>query len=229
MNLIDYARIIIRRGWIAILLAVIAAGAAFLFSQTVTPEYRATQTILIVPSRSDLGLTEAVLRIINQRRTYLDSDLRAQSIIDRLQLDYHPAYLRGQTTLTANRDNLTIQIDVELPIDRKSLTDEQFNAEINMLGSIAIEWGNELITYQDDLNQQAQRVDRIQAQPQDNPRISQQSPKVGVNIIIGAIAGFFLGTVLIFVLEYLESNMIRRREDIERATNLKVLAVVPIE
>lgn len=228
MNLIDYARIIIRRGWIAILLAVIAAGAAYLFSQTITPVHRATQTILIVPSRSDLGLTEAVLRIINQRRTYLDSDLRAQSIIDRLQLDYLPGYLRGQTTITANRDNLTIQIDVDLPIDA-TLTEEQRIAAKTMLGNIAIEWGNELIAYQNELNQQAQRVDRIQAQPQDNPRLSQPSPKVGINVIIGAIAGLFLGTVLIFVLEYLESNMIRRREDIEHATDLKVLAVVPVE
>src|SRR5262245_1050983 len=116
MNLIDYMRIIIRRGWIALLLAIIAAGAAFLFSQTVTPEYRATQTILIVPSRSDLGLTEAALRLINSRRAYLDSELRAQSVIDKLHLDYTPGYLRGQTTITANRDNLTIQIDVDLPV-----------------------------------------------------------------------------------------------------------------
>jgi capsular polysaccharide biosynthesis protein len=229
MNLIDYARIIIRRGWIALLLAVVAATGAYFFSQTVTSEYRATQTILIVPSRSDLGLTEAALRIINQRRTYLDSDLRAASIIDKLNLDYEPGYLRGQTTFTANRDNLTIQIDVDLPIDTNVLSEEQRNEALRTLGNIAIAWGDELIAYQDELNQQAQRVDRIQTQPQDNPRISQQSPKIGVNVMIGAIAGFFLGTVLIFVLEYLESNMIRRREDLERSTQLKVLAVVPLE
>ena len=229
MNLIDYARIIVRRGWIAVLLAVIAAGGAYLFSQTVTPEYRATQTILIVPSRSDLGLTEAALRLINSRRTYLDSDLRAQSIIDKLQLDYTPGYLRGQTTITANRDNLAIQIDVDLPIDTNVLSPEQTAEALRTLGNIAIAWGDELIAYQDELNQQAQRTDRIQTQPQDNPRISKQSPKLRVNLLIGAIAGFFLGAVVIFVLEYLESNMIRRREDVERTAQLKVLAVVPAE
>jgi capsular polysaccharide biosynthesis protein len=229
MNLIDYARIILRRGWIAILLAVITATGAYLFSQTVTPEFRATQTILIVPSRSDLGLTEAALRLINSRRTYLDSDLRAASVIDKLHLDYTPGYLRGQTTITANRDNLTIQIDVDLPIDINVLSPEQTQEALRTLGNIAIAWGDELIAYQEALNQQAQRTDRIQTQPQDNPRISQQSPKLTINLLIGAIAGFFLGAVIIFVLEYLESNMIRRREDIERATELKVLAVVPVE
>ena len=229
MNLIDYARIIIRRGWIAVLLAVMAAGGAYLFSQTVTPEYRATQTILLVPSRSDLGLTEAALRIINSRRTYLDSDLRAASIIDKLQLDYQPSELRGYTTITANRDNLTIQIDVDLPIDTNVLSPEQTQEALRTLGNIAIAWGDELIAYQEALNQQAQRVDRIQTQPQDNPRISKQSPKLTINLLIGAIAGFFLGAVVIFILEYLESNMIRRREDVERTTELKVLAVVPVE
>ena len=33
MNLIDYASILIRRGWIMLLLGIIAAGAAFLFSR----------------------------------------------------------------------------------------------------------------------------------------------------------------------------------------------------
>ena len=61
MNLLDYGRIILRRGWIAILLAILAAVAAFGFSKVVTPVYRGTQTVLLVPSRSDLGLTEAAL------------------------------------------------------------------------------------------------------------------------------------------------------------------------
>lgn len=222
MNLIEYGRIIIRRGWIALLLAVFAAGGAYLFSQTVTPEYRATQTILLVPSRSDLGLTEAALRLINSRRTYLDSDLRAQNIIDRLQLDYHPGYLRGQTTITANRDNLTIQIDVDLPAN----SGEEAARHI---APIAAAWGEELIRYQDELNQQAQRVDRIRAQSQDNPKVFKRSPKTNINTMIGAIAGFFLGTVLIFILEYLESNLIRRREDLERNIGITVLASVPVE
>ena len=55
MNLIDYGSILIRRGWIMLLLGIIAAGAAFIFSRQMTPVYRATQKVLIVPSRSDFG------------------------------------------------------------------------------------------------------------------------------------------------------------------------------
>lgn len=222
MNLIDYGRILIRRGWIALLLAVLTAVAALLFSQLITPVYRATQTILIVPSRSDFGLTQAAVQLLNNRRAYLDSDLIAQKVIDRLRLDYTPQYLRGQTTIAANRENLTIQIDVDLPVE----TPEE---AARLIAPIAAAWGQELIDYQEELNQSAQREDRIRAQPQDNPRVALLRPNASINAAIGAIAGLFLGFVLIFVLEYIESNIIRRAEDVEQGTSLKLLAVVPTE
>lgn len=222
MNLIDYGRIILRRGWIALLLAAIAGVAAYGFSQVVTPVYRGSQTILLIPSRSDLGLTEAALRLINSRRAFLDSDLVAAQIIDELQLDFSPGYLRGQTTITANRDNLAIEIDVDLPA-------ESGQEAAALIGPIVAAWGDALIQYQEELNQQNRVEDRIRAQPQDNPRIAQLQPRVGIYTAIGAIAGLFLGVIVIFVLEYLESNMIRRRDDVEQATALPVLAVVPGE
>jgi len=222
MNLIEYVRIIIRRGWIAVLLAVIAGAAAFGFSQIVTPVYRSSQTMLLVPSRTDLGLAEATIRLINSRRAYLDSNIVAAEIIDELQLDFAPQYLRGQTTITANGTNQSIQIDVDLPAS----SDEEAARLIN---PIAAAWGNELIEYQNELNQEARAEDRIRVVRQDNPQLSLLRPNVRIYTAIGAIAGFFLGAILIFVLEYLESNIVRRAEDLERGLGLPVLAMVPAE
>lgn len=216
MNLLDYGRIIIRRGWIAILLAILAAVAAFGFSKVVTPVYRGTQTVLLVPVRSDLGLTEAALRLINSRQAYLNSTLVAQQIIDDLQLDLDPSYLLGRTTIVPNRDSLAIQIDVDLP--------EQHKPQIE---AIVWAWSQELIDYQNELNQSARQEDRIQARVQDNARSYQLRPDTKIYTAIGGIGGLFLGIVLIFLLEYLESNVIRRREDVETALELKVLATVP--
>ena len=224
MNLIDYGRIILRRGWIAILLAVLAAGAAFAFSQLVTPIYRGTQTILLVPSRSDLGLTEAALRLINARQAYLNSELRAAEIIDVLSRDMSPGDLLAETTFTANRDSLAIQIDVDLPV----LSDNPSEA-YDLIAPIVTAWGQELIDHQNELNQSARQEDRIRAQIQDNPKVYKLQPNDRIYTAIGGIGGFFLGIVIIFVLEYLESNVIRRREDVESALNLKVLAAVPLE
>jgi capsular polysaccharide biosynthesis protein len=222
MNLIEYARIILRRGWIAVLLAVIAGAAAFGFSQLVTPVYRSSQTMLLVPSRTDLGLAEATIRLINSRRAYLDSNIVAAEIIDELQLDFSPQYLRGQTTITANGTNQSIQIDVDLPAN----SDEEAARLIN---PIAAAWGDALIEYQNELNQEARAEDRIRVVRQDNPQLSLLRPNVRIYTAIGAIAGFFLGAILIFVLEYLESNIVRRAEDLERNLELPVLAMVPAE
>lgn len=224
MNLIDYGRIILRRGWIAILMAVIAAGAAFAFSQVVTPIYRGTQTILLIPSRSDLGLTEAVVRLINNRQAYLTSELRAAEVIEAIGQEMLPGYLLAQTTITPLRDSLAIQIDVDLPIASNDPAEAS-----RVIGPIVATWGQLLIDHQNELNQSARQEDRIRAQVQDNPRVYQLQPNERIYTAIGAIGGFFLGIVFIFVLEYLESNVIRRREDVESALNLKVLAAVPLE
>jgi capsular polysaccharide biosynthesis protein len=222
MNLVEYGRILVQRGWIMILLAIVTAGAAFLFSQQITPVYRSTQNILIVPSRSDFGLTQAAVQLLESRVAYLNSELVAAGIIDDLALDLTPGFLMSRTTITPNRNNLTIQIDVDL-----EAPDAETGARL--INPITQAWGQALIDYQNDLNQEARSEDRIRSQAQDNPRLSLQRPNTTVNIAIGAVAGFFLGAVIVFVLEYLESAIVRRREDIERSAELPVLASVPHE
>ena len=214
MSLVDYARVILRRGWILILLAGIAAIAGYLFSQQQQPVYRSTQQVLMIPSRSDAGLVQAMSRQLQSRVSYLQSEQVAAQVIDELSLDMTPGFLNSRTTVSADDFSLLIQVDVDLE------DGEQANV-------IAQAYGNTLLRYQDALNQEARREDRINTQLQDFPRYSQLRPNVLVNTLIGAVAGLFLGAILVFVLEYLESNIIRHRDDIEMAAELPVLASVP--
>jgi len=222
MNLVEYGRILVRRGWIMILLAGLTGVGAFVLSQQITPVYRSTQTILIVPSRSDFGLTQAAVQLLESRVAYLQSEFVSAEIINDLNLDMVPGFLMSRTTVTPNRNNLTIRIDVDLEAPDGETASRLINP-------IALAWGQSLIDYQNELNQEARREDRIRAQLQDNARVSLLRPNIRINAIIGAFGGFFLGAVIVFVLEYLESAIVRRREDIERSANLKVLASVPID
>lgn len=222
MSLIEYGQILLRRGWIMVALAVLTALAAFVFSQQITPVYRSTQNILIVPSRSDFGLTQAAVQLLESRVAYLNSEIVAARIIDDLSLDLTPGFLMSRTTITPNRNNLTIQIDVDL----EASNDVEAARLINPITSA---WGQALINYQNELNQEARSEDRIRSQAQDNPRIALERPKLTVNLLIGAVGGFFLGAIVVFVLEYLESAIVRRREDLERSADLAVLASVPGE
>ncbi len=220
MNLLDYAGIFVRRGWIILLLALLTAGTAFLLSRTMTPVYRSSQTILIVPSRPDWGLQQAAVQLLNNRAEYLRSSLVAQKVIDALQIDQEPYALLGNTTVAPNKDNMSIEISVDLPAH----SDEEAARTLN---PITQEWGNQLIQRQNEINQEARREDRVQALVKDNPSVSRLRPNVAVYTIIGGLAGLFLGAVLVFILEFLESAVIHRRLDVERSTQLTVLAVIP--
>jgi capsular polysaccharide biosynthesis protein len=220
MNLLDYVRIFVRRSWLIVLLALVAAGAAYVFSQGQTPTYRSSQTVLIIPSRPDWGLAQAAVQLLNSRKEYLSSSYRAQEVIDILQLDQEPEALLGATTIAINRDNMAIEISVDLPAN----TDEEAAKTLN---PITQEWANRLIQFQNEQNQEARREDRITARTKDNPIVSRLRPNVKVNTIIGGLAGLFLGAILVFLLEFLESAVIQRRIDVERSTQLPVLAVIP--
>lgn len=214
MNLLDYVRILVRRGWILALLAVIAAVSAYYLATQQAPIYRSTQRVLLQPARADLGLTEASKTLLGSHRLYLDSELIAQEVINNLQMDMTPGELKSKVTIVPDQNSLSIQIDVDLP-------------DGDMANDVAREWGNMLIRYRNEENQKARREDRIDASLQDTARYSLLSPRPLINAAAGGILGLVLGGVIIFILEYLESSVVRNREDVERSLDLPVLAALP--
>lgn len=215
MNLIDYGRILVRRGWIVVLVAIIGAASAFILSKQQTTILRSTKVMLIQPSRVDNGLTIATTGLLNPLVAYLNSTYRAQEVIDNLQLDMLAADLLGMVEISSNRDNLTIQIDVNM-------------ADCAVANRVAEAWGNLLIQYRNQQNQTARQEDRVGAIAQDVARCpTSVTPNVPINTAAGAVFGAILGIAIVFVLEYLESSIVRRREDIERSLDLPVLASIP--
>ena len=217
MNLTEYGRILWRRGWIIVLCAVLAGAAAFVLSRQQTPTYRASQVLLIQPSRNDLGLTEATTRLMNSYQVYLSSTIIAQRVIDNLQLDRLPGDLLSDVTIQSDRNNLTVQIDVD-------------GQDCGTASRVASEWGNQLVIYRNQENQTVRQEDRIDAIPADAPKCpTSVTPNVAINTIAGVLLGAAAGMVIVFILEYLESSMIRRRDDVERGLELPVLASIPNE
>jgi capsular polysaccharide biosynthesis protein len=217
MTLIDYGRLLIRRGWIVVLLAVIAGGSAFIFSRQQTPTYRASQVILIQPSRNDLGLTEATTRLMNSYQVYLNSSLVAQRVIDTLQLDMLAGDLLGRVEIQSDRNNLTVQIDIDMQ-------------DCAIASDVAASWGNQLVIYRNQENQTVRQEDRIDAVLVDTPRCpTATTPNTAINTLAGTLLGAIVGVIIVFVLEYLESSTIRRRDDVERGLNLPVIASIPLE
>lgn len=214
MNLLEYVRILMRRGWIMVLLAVIAAGSAYFLASRQTPIYVSTQKVLIQPSRNDFGLTEATTRLLNSYVEYLNSEFIAQEVINQLQLDMTAQNLKENVTIAADSLRLVIRIDVE-------------STNGDLANDIAREWGNELVRYREEENQKVRREDQINARLQDVARYALDSPRPLINAAAGGVLGLLLGAVIVFVLEYLESSVVRRRDELERVLELPVLATIP--
>lgn len=210
MNLTEYIRILARRGWIMLLLAVLVGGAAYLVSREQTPVYRATQKVVIQPSRADLGLAEASIRLLNSLVVIMDSELIAAEIIEELQLDMLPGQLKNDVTIAPDQLRLVIQIDVD-------------STDPGVASRVARAWGDKLKAYREELNQQVRSEDRIEAVLPDLPSVGQQEPRPRLVGVAGGIMGLLVGGIVVFVLEYVESAVIRRREDL----SLPVLAAIP--
>jgi capsular polysaccharide biosynthesis protein len=216
MNLSYYVRILIRRGWILVLAMVIAAGAAYGLSKAQTPVHRATQRVLLQPARNDYGLTETLRILLRSYVVYLNTDAQAAAAIDRLQLDMTPGDLRRYTTISSDPTQLVVQIDVDMQDGPQA-------------ARVATELGRLLVEYRTEDNRDLRREDRIDALLIDTAGFGLHSPKTRVNMMAGAVLGLLLGGVVVFVLEYLESNILRSRDDVAAFLALPLLAAIPAE
>ncbi len=213
MEFKDYVRVVRQRGWLIILLAVLTAGAAFGFSRMQTPVYEASARLLIT-SRPDFGQAQAVRIRLRDMAAWLNSSLRAREVIDELQLDMLPRELLGDVTVAAATSESIIEINVE-------------NTDPDLARGIAQAWAQQLIDLRREENAELRAEDRIEAELIDEPAVGLASPQTTINTIAGAVFGALLGVVVIFVLEWLESGVLHRAEDVERHLDIPVIGRIP--
>jgi capsular polysaccharide biosynthesis protein len=214
MALNDYFRILRRRGWIIILLAILTAGATYGFSRIQPVVYESSLKLLVRPARSDFGQSQAARELLGNYEQWLHSSYRAQAVINILQLDMQANELLGDVTVSSDRLGLVVQLNVE-------------NTDPDLGNDIARTWGELLIQWQNEENDKNLQGDRITVEFQDDPKVVGVSPNVNVNTAAGAVFGALLGVIIIFVLEWIESGVVRRAEDVERYLEIPVVGRIP--
>jgi len=209
----DYIRVLRRRGWLIVLLAVLTAGAAFAFSKMQTPVYEASARLLIT-SRPDFGQTQAARELRRDFATYLRSSLRAADVIEELQLDMTPFELLGDAEIAASTSENVVQVTVE-------------NTNQELAKEIARTWAEQLIIWRQEQNAALREEDRIKAQLLDEPTVGLDRPQTTINTAAGGVFGALLGVVVVFALEWIESGIVRRPEDVERYLDIPVVGTIP--
>lgn len=216
MELGDYLRILRQRGWLIILLALLTAAAAYGFSRMQPEIYRSDLRLWVNPARLDFGQTQAVKELLGGYEAWLQSSLRAKVVIDELQLDMMPEELLGDVAFASDSLRRTVQISVK-------------NTDPGLANDIATAWGTLLIQEQQKQNDQNRQEDRITIEFQDTPKISLHSPQTKINTAAGAVFGALLGVIVVFFLEWIESGVLRRTEDVERYLEIPVIGTIPTQ
>ena len=87
MELKNYLSILVKRGWIILLVAVITASSAFVFSKLQTVTYRSSYPVERLPGRLDWGLQQTIKGLMRNYSGQIKSRDAAQKVINRQQLD----------------------------------------------------------------------------------------------------------------------------------------------
>ena len=214
MQLDDYLRILRRRGWLILLVAALTALAAFGFSRMQTNVYKSTLNLLVRPSRTDFGQSQAAKELLKTYEVWLFSSYRAQAVIDELQLDMTAQELLGDVEVASDNFSFMVSLAVE-------------NSDPDLANDIARAWGNQLIQWQQVENDKNRQEDRITIEFRDDPQVALDRPNTRINTVAAAVFGALLGVILIFLLEWLGSGTMQRSEDVERYLDIPVIGSIP--
>ena len=215
MALRDYIDILLRRGWIILVVAVVAAAGAFGVSKLLPKEYRATIQLSINPARSDWGLYQSAKDTLRNYVLNMKTHRMAQKVIDRAQLDMNTYEFLSDLDIAEDSSTLSITIN----------TTRRDPEEARLMAQTLAE---EFVVERDEWNQDQDLRDRIYVSIVDDIRdVPLFSPKETFHTLAGAIFGALVGGVIVFFLEWLSSDILQAPADVERVTGLAVLGSIP--
>jgi len=211
----EYFRIIRKRGWIIILSMVIAMGGAFLVSRIQTPVYRSTVYLNVFPGRLDWGLQQTIKSVLSNFAGVITSRSTAEEVVSRLQLDLSVDQLIEKLTVSPVESELVIRIDADDydPLIARDIA--QTTAEV-------------FVEYADVLMQDQDAADRVEVSIRDaaQPGVLHK-PKWKINVAAGAVLGALIGVVIIFVLRFVEADIVHTARELEEYTGVAVLGLIP--
>lgn len=215
MDLRAYLDIIRRRGWIILVVAVIAATAAFGISLVQTKIYRATARISAVPARPDWGLGNSAKDLLRNFVNNINTHDMANRVIARAQFDMNSYDLLAKMTVSAEPENFIIRVDAK---------DRDPEIAKRIAKTMADLFVDDRVAYyntQDKSNRiEVKLVDSVIDAPL-------YQPKPLTNAIAGLVLGALIGALIVLALEWMAADILATPEHVARATGLPVLGSIP--
>ena len=215
MEFREYWNIARKRGWIIILVALVAAMAALGVSMLMTETYKATIQLSVNPARADWGLNQAAKDLLRNYVLNIKSHNMTQEAINRAQLDMSTYDFLANLDVSADSSNMSITLQAE------SHDPEEARLMAQTLADVFVEERRQWNSEQD-------KRDRIYVEKVDDIRdVPLASPQKMFNMLAGPVFGAIVGGIIVFFLEWLQSDILRTVSDVEKAVGLTVLGAIP--
>jgi non-specific protein-tyrosine kinase len=215
MDLRAYLDILRRRGWIILLVALLAAGLTYGVSRMQTKIYRATARISTVPARPDWGLNNSAKDLLRNFVNNIQTHDMANQVISAAELDMNSYDLLAKVVVSAEPENFVIRIDAQ---DQ----DPQIAAKIAR--TMAQLFVTERVNYYNTQD----KANRIEVKLVDSViDAALYKPKPVTNALVGGVLGALIGALIALALEWMSSDILATPEHVERALGLPVSGAIP--
>ena len=213
IDVLSLLRTIWRKKFLILLTAILTTGLAFAYSAFLaTPQYDSTTRLYVVNQSSDNGAV-----ITNQ-------DLQAGSFLvkDYKEIILSQDVLKNVTTTLGITDDIKEKITVNIPVDTRILSITVRDSDPNQAATIANTLRDEAAKKIIEVTKVSDVTTLEAALPAEKP----STPQTKRNLVLGFVAGAFLATALVLVLEVLDDR-VKRPQDIEEGLGMTLLGVVP--
>ena len=217
MTIQEYLRVLRKRGWIIVAAALLAGLLALGISMFQNEQYRATVNVSTVPARADFGLGATAKDLLRNFAENIKTPEIGQRVIERAQLDMNPYEFLGNVQVVPDSSTFTIKIEAR-------------NADPEVAKMMALTLADEFVEERTQYYAQQDKRDRIEVKLRSRAIGADQiQPKPSLNAIAGAVLGILLGVAIVFLLTWMEMDLLRTPASVERSLALPVLGSIPAQ
>jgi MPA1 family polysaccharide export protein len=213
IDVLSLLRTIWRKKFLILLTAILTTGLAFAYSAFLaTPQYDSTTRLYVVNQSSGNG------------GVITPQDLQAGSFLvkDYKEIILSQDVLKNVTTTLGITDDIKEKITVNIPVDTRILSISVRDSDPNQAATIANTLRDEAAKKIIEVTKVSDVTTLEAALPAEKP----STPQTKRNLVLGFVAGAFLATALVLVLEVLDDR-VKRTQDIEEGLGMTLLGVVP--
>ena len=180
-----------------------------------TKIYRATARISAVPARPDWGLGNSAKDLLRNFVNNISTHDMANRVIAQAQLDMNSYDLLAKITVSAEPENFIIRIDA------KDRDPEIAKRIVKKMADLFVDERLAYYNTQDKANRiEVKLVDSVIDAPL-------YQPKPLMNAIAGFVLGAIIGALIVLALEWMSADVLATPENVEKATGLPVLGIIP--